>query len=105
MNPRRPRIDHTALLVCAILIALLHPEIASCDWLPFGTPVATDGIDLTGLGTSIPDGAGGVIVPFAATDPGGRTHVYAQRFDGLGAPLWGAGHGVVVSTPVAQDQY
>jgi hypothetical protein len=79
-------------------------------WPTNGVPIVSGpavNLEHTGSFRAVPDGVGGVITTFADTRRPdgvviGTPHIWAQRVDGSGSPLWGGG--IPVSLTYAEQQ-
>jgi hypothetical protein len=80
-----PRLPSPCLLG-ALILTLFSPLVARADWGAGGLPVAT-GVNDQRNPVVAPDGAGGAIVAWEDVRDG-FAHIYAQRLDSNGAPLW-----------------
>ena len=85
------RLSLAAILPCL----LLFPATSQALWPQNGLPIVTQANNQLAPKT-VSDGAGGAIIVWE--DNRIATHVYAQRVDAMGNPLW-APDGVIISTP------
>ena len=96
----------SCLLLCILVTLLAPPRVASAAW-PSDPAVnlplcAAPGDQYYQVAAS--DGAGGAVVAWVDHRSGGYTHIYAQRVDASGTPLW-AEDGVAVCTAAGDQQY
>ena len=88
------RIVFSAFLAAATLA--VSASSTAAQWQDDGVAVCTEG-SYQMYSKACSDGAGGAIIAWVDYRGGGNTHIYAQRIDSFGRPLWTA-NGIPVVT-------